>query len=120
MNFETEYTKENNARAPYEVAVMAHNDTAKYNEYSQAQKDILDSYIQYTVQLNDGYEIADSVVIAAYTVVKEGETLQITFANIPESFKAYNKIPVTIWKNGVATRFVYDCTWSGNVATVSI
>ena len=120
LNFETEYTKENNARAPYEVAVMAHNDTAKYNEYSQAQKDILDSYIQYTLQLNDGYEIADSVVIAAYTVVKDGENLQITFANIPESFKAYNKIPVTIWKNGVATRFVYDCTWSGNVATVSI
>ena len=121
-SFATEYTEKNNARSPYAVAVKAHNDTQEYSKYDKAQKDILDSYIQFTVQLNENYEVLDDVVMANYTVSKETAettTLSITFTNIPDDFKAYNKLPVSIWKNGQEARMVCECTWNGNVAIIS-
>lgn len=117
-NFATAYSEENNSRSAYQVAVMAHNDTEEYAKYSQAQKDILDAYIGYTVVLDAQYKVATDAVEAYYTVeYVEGESLTITFTKgVPENYKTAGYIPMSI--NGEID--VYAVTWAENVATVTL
>ena len=124
VNFATEYDEAKNARSAYDVAVAVYNTPAEYDSFNANEKMVLDSYIEYTVQLTEAYEVVVDPVLASYTIEKtitETEvTLKITFVGIPAQFKQYNQIALTIWSEGTSEKAAYSCIWSdiGNVATV--
>lgn len=102
-------------RSVYTVAKKAVDDPANA-ALSDTYKKVLNGYVNYTVTVDENFEIADTTH-CEYTLRQEGSTVTITFgANFPEFYCGAERI--SILQQGV--RLVYDAVWEGNVATVTL